>query len=255
MKISTIVIGMANEKHIWRKVLISVGAVIGTIVLAIGVVITDFTNNTPDYISEVDGVSTGDYIGELADESFKDCGIFDDYEFLLDEHKLNNLLATIVREIKIPAVNLKSIYLDIDEKDNIRVEAPLWALFYRSCAKVDGHLDYDDEQVTLRLTEVKINLLNSKGGIIEKVISEEMVEEIEKNVVEAGVHIDMWKDGNDLCAKMTILDICRTIADCSKSAGGFITAALVGGALTTRSVDLVVNENGLTGVIIHRSLL
>ncbi|GEM_PF-2586356 len=246
---------MSNKKHVVRNTLITLGAIIGVCFISISVAITDFTNNTPDYISEVEGKSTGDYIGELADESFKNCGILDDYEFLLDEHKLNNVLATIVPTIEIPCVNLKSIYLDIDEDDNIRVEAPLWALCYRTCAKIDGHLEYDDEFLTLRLTKIRVNLISSGGGVVDWVVTEEMVEGIEETLLENGVHADLWKDGTDIMAKMTILDICRTIADCSKNAAGFITAALVGGALTTKTVDLIVNKNGLSGIIIHRSLL
>lgn len=246
---------MEKKKHVIRNIVISVVAAFGIVLAATGISICDFTDNTPEYTSEVKGVSTGDYIGNLADESFKNCGLLDDYEFLLDEHKINNLLATVVEVIDIPCVNIKSIYLNIDENDNIQAEAPLWALFYKCCAKAKGFLTYDDESLVLELSEIKLNLLSSRRGIVEQIVTEKMVEDIEDSLEESGVHIDMWKEGKNLYAKMTILDICRTIADCSKNATGFITAALVGGALTTRTVDLVVNENGLTGIVIHRRLI
>ena len=245
-----------KKKHPVRKLIIVLTSIIAILLVSVGVLITDFTDNTPDYISEVDNMTTGDFMANKAQESLENSGPLDDFEYLFDEHDLNNLLATIVKEIKIPMVNLKSIYLDIDEEDNIKVEAPLWALFYKSCAKVDGKLTYDDTTLTLRITEIKVNLLTSNFGIVNWILSDEVVSNIQKAINDAGVELTMWKENNDILASMTNIDICKTIINCTNGSGvGFLSAALVAGTLNANNANLIVNQNGLTGIVVKKSLL
>lgn len=243
-----------KNKHL-RNTLISIASIIGLTFATIGVLVTDFTNNTPTYISEVEGMSPGDFMGAKVEQSLGDCGPFDDFEFLFNEHEINDLLATVTPLIKLPMVNIKSIYLKINDDNSINAEAPAWAACFRTCAKVDGYLSYDESVVTLRLTKIKANLLTSKWGAIDWALSDKNIQKIENALLNAGVHLNMCKDNKDIIATMTNLDICKTIADCSKTASGFLTSAIVAGAISARNVEFKINENGLTGVIIHRSLL
>lgn len=251
---------MAKEKKrrvpLLVKLLIGLAVIIAIPVIGVGIAITDFTDNTPSYCAEMKGVSTSDYLGQKAKDAAKDCGVLDDYEYLLNEEEINRMLATITPNINIPLVNLTSIYLDINEEDQIHAEAPFQALIYKSCAKVDGYLSYDKEVLSLRIQEIKANLLTSKSGLVASILSNDVVENMEKAINDSGVHLSMEKQENDIVVTMTNINICQTIVDCCKDpAIGFLSAALAAGALNSQNVELVVNENGYTGVIVKKSLL
>ena len=121
-----------KKKHPIRKLFLIIGIIFALIFTSVGVLIVDFTDNTPDYITEVEDMSTSDFLSYKAEKSLKETGIDEDFEYLFDEHDLNNLLATIVKEINIPMVNLHSIYLSINEDDTIDIQAPFFFLFYKS---------------------------------------------------------------------------------------------------------------------------
>ena len=120
-----------KKKHPIRKLFLIIGIIFALIFTSVGVLIVDFTDNTPDYITEVEDMSTSDFLSYKAEKSLKETGIDEDFEYLFDEHDLNNLLATIVKEINIPMVNLHSIYLSINEDDTIDIQAPFFFLFYK----------------------------------------------------------------------------------------------------------------------------
>ena len=245
-----------KKRHIGLKIAVILSSVLALILVGVGVLITDFTDNTPSYYSEMKGVSVGDYLGEKANASLRNCGPFDDFEYLFNQEEINRLLATIVPNIQIPMVNISSIYLSIDENDCIHAEAPFWALFYKSCAKADGYLSYDETTLTLEINELKVNLLTSQSGIVAGILSKKQIADIADSINGAGVHLKMEKKENTILVTMTNIDICRTIVDCCSSPSiGFLSAAITAGALSSRNVKMVVNEDGLTGVIVKKSLL
>ncbi len=245
-----------KKKHPIRKLFLIIGIIFALIFTSVGVLIVDFTDNTPDYITEVEDMSTSDFLSYKAEKSLKETGIDEDFEYLFDEHDLNNLLATIVKEIEIPMVNLHSIYLSINEDDTIDIQAPFFFLFYKSCAKVKAKLTYDETTLVLRITEIKVNLLSSNFGIVNYILSDQVVSDIQKAINDEGVELKMWKEDNDILVSMTNIDICKTIVNCSKgSAFGLLGAAIVAGSITAKNVKLIVNQDGLTGVIISKSLV
>ncbi|MCR5491960.1 MAG: hypothetical protein K6F32_07530 [Bacilli bacterium] len=238
------------------KILIAIVSVAAIAVGAAAIAITDFTDNTPSYYSEMEGVSTKDYLGDKAEQEALSCGPLDDFEYLFDEEGLNKLMATIVPTIEIPMVNLTSIYFTVSESNAVHAEAPLSALIFKSCVKADGTLSYDEEVITLRIESLKAGLISSNSKPVSAILSSTMIGEIQTSINEAGVHLNMEKDGNAVVITMTNIEICQTIADCCSSPEiGFLSAALAAGALSAKNVDLVVNEDGLTGVVIKKSLI
>ena len=250
---------MANSKkhhHTFLKIGIALVSVVALSLVTVAILVTDFTDNTPSYYKEMKDVSTGDYLGEKAKRQALSCGPLDDYEYLFDEEGINRLMGTLTPHFAIPMVNITSIYLSIDSNDRIHAEAPFWALFYRSCAKLDGYLTYDDSVLTLRIEEIKANLLSSAFGIVDWVLSEKTIADIERSINDAGVHLTMEKQNKDIVVKMTNLGICKTIVSCCQDPSiGFLSAAIAAGLINSRTTKLVVNQAGLTGIIVKKSLL
>ena len=148
------------------------------------------------------------------------------------------LLALIVPLIEIPMVKIKSIYLSIESNNDLLIEAPFWALFYKSMAKAKCSLSYDDTTVKLKIEDVRIRELSSKKGIVKSILDEDTIEDIEASLKEAGIEISMWKEDYYIYAEMTNLDIVKTIINTTKGEGvGFLTAALVAGTLNSNSIE------------------
>lgn len=245
-----------KKKHPIRKLFIILLTVILSIFLLIGILITDFSDNTPSYVNEVKDTEVGDYLGDKAEKELSSTGPLDDFEYLFNEEELNKVLYMITRDIKIPMVKIQSIYLHIDKDDDIKAEAPVWALFYHTMARAQCSLSYDKEKVTIKVEDVRIRGFSSTKGIVKNILDEDLVNEIMTSLRKEGIEITMWKEGIYIYAQMTNIDICKTIINTTKEKGtGFLVAALVAGSLNSHSVDLIVNQNGLTGIIIHKSLL
>ena len=247
---------MGKKRHPIRNTFIALISIVALALGGVAITICDFTDNTPEYISEVEGMEPGDYLGEKAKESLKESTPLSDYKYVFSEHELNDLFATIVPKIDIPAINLKSMYISINEDDSFAMEAPFYALFYRSCAKGFGELIGAEDSITMKISELKVNLLSSKDGIVKSLLSEERIEAIEDAIREQGIEIDLWKEEADIYAKMTLEDICKTIVNnCSDPRLSFLVSAVGRGLITTHTASIVVNENDETGIIIHRGLL
>ena len=245
-----------KAKHPFRKTILIITSFILLIFLVIGVLITDFGNNTPSYVKEVDGQELGEYLGNKAELCAKDTGAFDDFEYLFNEEELNDVLALIVPLIEIPMVNIKSIYLTIEPNNDLYIEAPFWALFYKSLAKAKCSLSYDDTKVRLVIEDIRIREFSSQKGIVKSILNDDRVKEIETSINEAGVELKMWKEDYKIIVEMSDIDIAKTIINTTKGKGvGFLTAALVAGTLNSSAIDIVINENGYTGIIVHKFML
>lgn len=245
-----------SKKHTFRNTILIILSFIALIFLVVGILITDFSDNTPEYTKEVEDTTIGEYLGDKAKNMAKETGAFEDFEYLFDEEELNKVLALIVPLIEIPMVKIKSIYLSIDSNNDLLIEAPFWALFYKSMAKAKCSLSYDDTTVKLKIEDVRIRELSSKKGIVKSILDEDTIEDIEASLKEAGIEISMWKEDYYIYAEMTNLDIVKTIINTTKGEGvGFLTAALVAGTLNSNSIDIVINENGYTGIIVHKFML
>ena len=57
-----------EKKHPIRKLFIILLTVILSIFLIIGILITDFSDNTPSYVNEVKDTEVGDYLGDKAEK-------------------------------------------------------------------------------------------------------------------------------------------------------------------------------------------
>ncbi len=245
-----------TKKHKFRNTLILILLSILLFIIIIGILLCDFSDNTPSYTKEVEDLTIGDYLGDKAKKSANETGAFDDFEYLFNEEELNNVLALVTKTISIPMVKIKSIYLDIKDTNEIYIEAPFWALFYKSMAKANCYLSYDDETVRLVIEDIRIRNFTSTKGIVKSILDDDCVADIEKSINDAGVVLDMWKEDSTIFFEMSNLDIVKTIINCTKGDGvGFLTAALVAGTLNSNSIDIVINENGFTGIIVHKFLL
>ena len=69
----------------------------------------------------------------------------------------------------------------------------------------------------------------------------ERIEDIDKALDDVGVELTMWKEEEKIFVKMTNIDICLTIIQCTKNGIGLLSSALAAGTLNSRSVELVVN--------------
>ncbi|MCQ2772198.1 MAG: hypothetical protein MJ238_02835 [Bacilli bacterium] len=235
----------------WLKIILSIiGGTTILIVSSIGIVVTDFTNNTPDYISEVKDVTTGDLLSAKVDSALKDMDISGEFKYIFNEHEINNILATIVPNIKVPGLNIKSIYVDIGEEGKISAEAPFWMAFYRSCLKANGTLTYKEKEVVLTLDDIKLGRLSETRGLTKAVLNENNIANINETIVKAGVHLTIERRDDKIVAVMTDLDIIKTIVECTDSPMGWLYAALAGGFLNNRQIKVLINENGYTGIIV-----
>lgn len=245
-----------KKRHVLRNILLVLLVLVLSVLLVVGVLIVDFGDNTPEYVSEVENTELGDYMGDKAEREADRAGLLGDFEYLFNEEELNKILYMIIRDVKIPMVKIKSVYLNIDENDKIYAEAPFWAFIYHSRAKLNCTISYDDEVVRLRVDDIRVRGFSSTKGIVRSILSEDMVKELNQSLREQGIEITMWKEDEYIYAEMTNIDICKTIINTTKERGvGFLAAALVAGTLNHHSIDIVVNQNGLTGIVVHKSLL
>lgn len=201
-------------------------------------------------------MTPGEYTKKKAEKAIEESKFLGDINFLFDEKEINELLATCVPLIKVPTINISSIYVDVSNNENIHGEAPFWFLFYKSCAYADCVLTYDDTTAYLDINDIHIRSFTSQKGIVKDILSEERVKSIQESINNAGVELTMWKEGTTVKAKMTNLDIVKTIINCTHHSGiGFLSAALTAGTLNSLNVELIVNQNGKTGIVIHKSLI
>lgn len=243
------------RKHRLRKFIIIFASILTSLAIILGIIVIDFEDNTPSYTKELGDITLSDYLSNKAKKDFQDSILENDFEYLFDEKELNEVLSLVTPYISIPFTHLSSIYLHIDENDNIKAYAPFWFLFYKSMARVDGFLSYDKEQVILELDDIRIRELSSRFGIVKGILSPERIEDIDKALDDVGVELTMWKEEEKIFVKMTNIDICLTIIQCTKNGIGLLSSALAAGTLNSRSVELVINQEGKTGVIIHKLLL
>ena len=235
----------------WAK--ITLGIVCGLPMLlltAVGITVTDFTDNTPDYISEVKDVETGDLLKAKVDQAISNMDISGEFVYTFNEHELNNILATIVKNIKIPAISIKSIYLSVGDEGKIEAEAPFWMAFYRSCLKAHGLLTYKAKEIVLTLKDISLGLLTETKGLVRSILNDDNIASINQSIVDSGVYLSIERRDDELVAVMTDQDILKTIVACTDSPLGFLYAALAGGFLNNRQIKVLINENGYTGIIV-----
>jgi len=244
------------KKHILRNIFLVFLSIIVLLFIVVGVLIIDFTDNTPEYIDEVKDTNLSDFLGDKAKRIAKETGIFEDYKYLFDVEEINKILAMTTRNINIPLVNIKSIYLDIDDIDEVKGEAPFYLLFYKSLAKLNFTISYDDEKITLKIADIRVRNFSSTKGIVKSILNVKRINKIMESLNEEGIEIKLWKEDYYIYAQMTNIDVVKTIINCTKEDSvGFLVAALVAGSLNSNTIDIVINENGLTGIIVHKRLL
>lgn len=235
----------------WAKIILgTVGGLAALLLTTVGVVVTDFTNNTPEYISEVKGLTTGDLLSSKVDEALNEMDISGEFKYIFSEQEINNILATIVPNIKVPALNVKSIYINIGDEGKISAEAPFWMAFYRSCLKANGTLTYKDKEIVLALDDINLGLLSETRGITKAVLNNENIASINKSIVDAGIHLSIERRDEKIVAVMTNQDILKTIVECTDSPMGWLYAALAGGFLNNKQIKVIINEGGYTGIIV-----
>ena len=77
-----------KKKHPIIKLLNIILIIILSILLVLGILIVDFSDNTPKYVDEVKDTEIGDYLGNKAEEELKDSGPLDDFEYLFNDFRI-----------------------------------------------------------------------------------------------------------------------------------------------------------------------
>ncbi len=223
---------------------------------AAGAILADFSDSTPEYSKSYRNVSTPDYLSAKAIKSVREMGLLGDYEYLFNGEEINELLATTLNYIDIPTVSMVSAYVDIASDNYFEMEAPCWIACFHSAAKANGYLSKTDDTVIIQVEEVKLGRISSKRGNAESILSQERLKEVESSIRQSGVMVNLEKKGQSIYASMTIKDMCQTIVNCCDDrAISFLSAAVYADSITTKNVEIKVNENGLTGIVVHKRLL
>ena len=56
-----------KKRHVLRNILLVLLVLVLSVLLVVGVLIVDFGDNTPEYVSEVENTELGDYMGNKAE--------------------------------------------------------------------------------------------------------------------------------------------------------------------------------------------
>ena len=236
-----------------KKVLIILVIFVLVIIVSFAFLLCDFTNNTPDYVLSMDkSLTASDILMQKAEDAAKEMDLSGQYKYLFNEEEINKLLATLVRDIDVSFLKIKAIYLTINDEDKIFAEAPYWITFYRSCLKASGYLQYDNEKVELKLSDAKSGNIELQSWSLRAALSDKNLKKITNSIRKNKVYLTIKREKNYIIATMTKEEILRTIIENSKRVvTGVLTTAIVGGLMNNTSTEIVVNKNGLTGIILH----
>ncbi len=240
-----------------KNVLIILVIFVLAIIIGFAFLLCDFTNNTPGYVLSMDeSLTASDMLMEKAEAAAKEMDLTGQYKYLFNEKEINELLATLVRDIDLSFLKIKSIYLTINDEDKIFAEAPYWITFYRSCLKASGYLQYDNEKVELRLSNATSGNIELQSWSLKAALSDKNLEKITKSIRKNKVYLTIKREKKYIVATMTKEEILRTIIENSKRiVTGVLTTAIVGGLMNNTSTEIIVNKNGLTGIILHTNPL
>ena len=160
-------------KKLFKFIFGLIGAILLLVIITvvvIGIAIYDKTDNSNKEITDQQ-FDTTELLYAYIENSLEETNTNEKVELLLNEYKVNCLLQSIVEKIKIPVVEIKSMYSIYNEDGSVSFEAPIKALFFSSCVK--GKLDIkvnSEGTLSIILSGIGLGKLGTNSKLVKTLV-------------------------------------------------------------------------------------